>query len=84
MIGLSSTTALMLYLCLTLGILLAVWISHFYRFRNKKVVIAEQDLLVCEYCHCAYLAKKAKTVTQCPQCHSYNKNNLYQENPPST
>lgn len=77
MISLSPNTALMLYLCLTLAILFGVWLSNHYKTRRKKIVLAEEHLLVCEYCHCAYLAQAEKQVTQCPQCNSYNKNNSY-------
>lgn len=73
MVELSSTTALMLYLILTLGTLLALWITHHYRHRYKKVQLQENELIVCEYCNFAYLGNITKPVTQCPQCHSFNK-----------
>jgi hypothetical protein len=28
---------------------------------------------VCEYCHFCYLDSHNREVTQCPQCHSFNK-----------
>lgn len=73
MIQLTSTTAIMLYLCMTLLALLSVWCCNHFFSRKKKIVLAEQELFVCEYCHFAYLADLMKTVTQCPQCRSYNK-----------
>lgn len=73
MISLSVTTAAMLYLGLTLAILLGLWAYHHYISLRKKIVIVEHTLRVCEYCHCAYLDAIAKPVTQCPQCHCYNK-----------
>lgn len=73
MIELSPTTAIMVYLCMTLATLLGIWGYHHYRSRKKKVVLNEQDLYVCEYCHYAYLDHIAKPVTQCPQCGSFNK-----------
>lgn len=78
MISLSPNTALMLYLSLTLAILFAIWTFNHYRTRQKKIILAEEHLLVCEYCHFAYLAQSEKKVTQCPQCNSFNKNNTYQ------
>lgn len=73
MIELSSTTAIMLYLCLTLGVLLLLWGNCHYHSRRKKIDLSDQRLIICEYCHFAYLEKVAKPVTQCPQCNSFNK-----------
>lgn len=77
MITVSATTATMLYLCMTLAVLLSLWVYQHYRLRTKKIEITEQELFVCEYCLFVYLEEKTKTVTQCPQCHSFNKNNPY-------
>lgn len=77
MIELSTNTAMMLYLVLTLGFVLGIWIYNQYFSKRKKISIAARELLVCEYCHCAYLEELGKPVTQCPQCHSYNKSNKY-------
>jgi len=77
MIELSPTTAMMVYLCLTLGSLLGIWGYYHYRSRRKKVVLIQQELYICEYCHFAYLDQIANSVTQCPQCHSFNKQNRY-------
>jgi hypothetical protein len=73
MIELSTTTAIMLYLCMTLATLLSLWGYHHYQSRKKKVDLSHQRLIVCEYCHFAYLDRVTKPVTQCPQCESYNK-----------
>lgn len=77
MISLSANTAIMLYLGFTLSLLLGLWIYQHYRLRLKKIVILEKTLLVCEYCHFAYLDNQGKKVTHCPQCKSFNKNNQY-------
>lgn len=73
MIALTSTTAAMLYLCLTLSVLLGIWTYNHYQSRRKKIIIVEQELAVCEYCHFAYLIDLSKQVTQCPQCTCFNK-----------
>lgn len=73
MIELTSSTAAMLYLCMTLSVLLGLWAYQHYRSRRQKIVIIEQKLAVCEYCHFAYLADLSKNVTQCPQCRCFNK-----------
>lgn len=83
MIELSATTAAMLYLCLTLVVLLGLWSYHHYQSRRKKVLTVAQELLVCEYCHTAYLGNISKNVTQCPLCHCYNKYNKYSKSLPS-
>ncbi|ADI37573.1 putative uncharacterized protein [Waddlia chondrophila 2032/99] len=77
MIELTPITALMLYLCITLATLLGIWARYHLKSRKQKVIIVEQELLVCEYCHFAYLDQIGKEVTSCPQCGSYNKKNQY-------
>lgn len=77
MIVLTPITALMLYLCLTLATLLCIWGWHHWKSRTRKVIVVEEELLVCEYCHFAYLGQIGKGVTACPQCGSFNKKNQY-------
>jgi len=72
MIELSQTTALMMYLGLTLFVLLGAWIIHHYKSRNRRFLPMEQDLNVCEFCHFAYLDTGAKKITKCPRCQSFN------------
>jgi hypothetical protein len=79
MIELTSSTAMMLYLCLTLGTLLGIWATQHYRTISKKIETSEQSLFVCEFCTFAYLADVAKDVTQCPQCQCYNKHNVFKK-----
>lgn len=80
MIELTLMTALLLYLGLTLAIVLGLWTYHHYCTRSKQILSGEQQLRICEYCHYTYLADSIKTVTQCPQCKSYNKNNSFEAN----
>lgn len=77
MIELSTNTAVMLYLCLTLSILLGLWLYHHYQSKRKKIVTSEKELRVCEYCHFVYLDVDFKEVTQCPQCKLFNKRNTF-------
>lgn len=77
MIELSTAAAINIYLGLTLTFLLGIWFYHHYSVRHKKVIVTDKELLVCEFCHFAYLGGKDKKVTQCPQCQSYNKNNSF-------
>lgn len=77
MIELSANTAVMLYLCLTLTVILGLWMYHHYDSRRKKIVTSEHELHICEYCHFVYLDEDFKEITSCPQCHLLNKNNKY-------
>jgi len=77
MIVLSTTTALMLYLFFTLTLLLSLFAYQHFALRTKKIIVSEDELLCCEYCHFAYLADCSKQVTKCPQCHSFNKDNKH-------
>lgn len=77
MIEVSPATAVMLYLALTLVVVLGLWGYNHYRTRHRRLKMEAHKLLVCEYCHYAYLEAHEATVTQCPQCHSFNKLNSY-------
>lgn len=72
MIEVAPTTAIMIYLALTLGVILGLWALRHYQTRNKKNVIERQALQVCEYCHYAYLSDLAEKFSKCPSCHSLN------------
>lgn len=73
MIELSPITALMLYLCATLSVLLGIWIFQHYRMRSKTILSPEKNMQVCEFCHFAYLAENTEKVTRCPRCKSFNR-----------
>lgn len=72
MIELNPATALMLYLGLTLVVILGIWITSHYRSRNRCFMPLEKELVVCEFCHFAYLDAGAKKITRCPRCESFN------------
>jgi len=63
----------MVYLGLTLGFLLGIWLYTNVRSKAKTIVPVEKKMFVCEYCHFAYLDEASKPVTQCPQCELFNK-----------
>jgi ribosomal protein L37AE/L43A len=73
MIEITPITALMLYLCLTMGTLFGIWCFQHFRWRKKKIVIVEKKLFVCEYCSFAYLDGIGNSLSKCPQCSSFNK-----------
>lgn len=72
MIELSPTTALMLYLALTLVAILGIWVYSHYSSRKRTFMPMEKELIVCEFCLFAYLDVGAKKITKCPRCESFN------------
>ena len=72
MITVGLTTALMLYLCVTLLLLLGLWLANHLWARKKVLLPPKEDLMICEYCHTAYIKDVTKTITLCPGCKSYN------------
>lgn len=68
MIELTPAGAMMVYLTITLGALLGLWVFRHYLTRKKTALPDEYQLTVCEYCHFAYLVPVAKELTVCPQC----------------
>lgn len=73
MIQLTSAMAFMIYLGLTLGMILFVWIYTHYKFKKKKILTFEKELFICEFCHYAYVEEEANRLNKCPQCGLYNK-----------
>lgn len=71
MIELSPQGAIVIYLLLTLGVVLGIWVDHHYRARRRRVT-PETKVYMCEYCHYAYEAGSATKVTRCPQCQAFN------------
>jgi hypothetical protein len=80
MIELTTTTAAMLYLSLTLSVLFGLWGYNHYQNRKQKIITLSQELLVCEFCHGVYMADVSKNVTQCPDCQCFNKHNTFKKN----
>lgn len=73
MIEVSLTTALMIYLFMTLGCLFGLWGLQHYLRRKDKLITVQPQLYVCEYCQFCYLDEQLKPVTRCPQCRSFNR-----------
>lgn len=72
MIELTPTSALMVYLGLSLIFILGVWFYQYYYSLKKPLPIMEKELHVCEFCHFAYLDTGAEKITRCPRCNSFN------------
>jgi uncharacterized paraquat-inducible protein A len=80
MIKLSAQAAAMIYLLLTLGSLFALWLFQHFKGSRKKILPDREALYKCEYCHTAYTSDPLKKVNKCPECHSFNKENLFHLN----
>jgi hypothetical protein len=74
MITVNQTTMLLLYLGFFLFFSLGAWVSSHLKSCKKEPLPPLYQLSMCEYCAFEYLATTGKQITQCPQCHSYNKN----------
>ncbi len=77
MIELSAQAAAMLYLMLTLGSLLSLWVYQHIKGKTRKILPEREILCRCEYCLTAYMADPLKKVNQCPECKSFNKENRF-------
>jgi len=77
MIEVTAANAALLYLGATLAVLFGLWALYHYRTLRRIILSSPEELLVCEYCHFAYMAEATLKVTRCPQCRSFNKNNRY-------
>jgi len=73
MIELSPETAIMIYLCAALSVMLMLWITHHFRTRKQSLLVADKRLVTCEYCQCPYLADIETPISECPKCQSLNK-----------
>ena len=78
MIKLAASTAFMLYLAVTLAVLLGIWAWSHIKSRKNRAFPPQQAVRTCEYCQYNYLDDVLKSVSQCPQCRSFNKGNQYQ------
>lgn len=77
MIELTAQAATMLYLLLTLGTLLLLWVIQHLKKKTKQILPSREQLCRCEYCHTAYMVPTTKKVSQCPECKSFNKSNSF-------
>lgn len=77
MIQISITTAIIIYLSLSLLLLFSLWLKHNNERRQRTPQAPLSQLYICEYCHFPYLGETEVPVTRCPQCSSMNKDNAY-------
>lgn len=77
MIKVTMTTFILIYLSCLLLLFFGLWVYSHLKQRKKGALTPYEVLVICEYCHFPYLAKAQKSINECPQCRSLNKNNLY-------
>ncbi len=70
---LAPTTALMLYLCMTLFVILSLWFWNHLQVKKRIILPPKDHLIICEYCHTAYVSPADKEIAKCPECQSFNR-----------
>ena len=76
MIELTWNTALLLYLFFALGGLFSLWLFTHFTHKKKKIILATDNIIICEYCHNTFSSKRGDTLSRCPACHSLNRNSF--------
>lgn len=79
MIEVTAATAFLLYLAMSLAVLFILWSYRHFRECKKTIISPSEELFLCEYCHFLYMEKSNRSITRCPECHSFNKNNRYRD-----
>lgn len=69
MIELTWDTALLLYLLFALGALFGVWLFSHFSHKKKKIILSTDHIIICEYCHNTFAAKRGEKLSRCPTCH---------------
>lgn len=72
MIEISLSTALVLYSAILGAMVFAIWLYTEVTVRRSYRVLEKQHLWRCVFCGYIYLDEDADTVSQCPQCESFN------------
>ncbi|MBN2190186.1 MAG: hypothetical protein JW728_03150 [Candidatus Aureabacteria bacterium] len=81
MIKVDISTAFIIYLCLTLGLVLFAWIFFEYRFKVKRVNPQIKRTCRCPICAFVYIYDVEEEYSRCPRCGSINENKkIKQEN----
>lgn len=73
MIEITPSSAFLIYLLLSLGTLMAIWLYSHYLDKKKQHVALDSRLTTCEYCHTTYVTPSDQSISNCPQCNSFNK-----------
>jgi hypothetical protein len=72
MIEISLSSAIVLYSAILGAMVFAIWLYTEVTVRRSYRVLEKQHLWRCVFCGYIYLDEDAETVSQCPQCESYN------------
>ena len=67
------STAVFLYVMSSLGVIFFLWIFFEKKVVLPKFVREEADVWECAICAHTYVDSTHQEISQCPQCHSYNK-----------
>ena len=67
------STAVFLYLIFSLFAIFALWVRFEKGGVFEKYSIHPKEVWVCEICAYTYVDSKHESLSQCPQCQSWNK-----------
>jgi hypothetical protein len=71
MIRVTLTQIIVIYLCLILATVLAIWWGlDFWRKRREK--LARRHTVICSICGTIYDDKSENSLSKCPECESMN------------
>ena len=73
MIPLEFSTAIFLYLILTLMSILTLWVWFEKGESFRKYTLHRKEVWVCEICAYTYVDSQNESISRCPQCSSLNK-----------
>lgn len=73
MIKVDISTAFVVYLCLSLGVVLFAWIFFEYKFKVKRVNPEQKKTCRCPICAYVYIYDSEEDFSRCPRCDSINK-----------
>jgi len=73
MIPISISTAVVLYLLFSLFAIFALWVRFEKGTVFQKYSIHPKEVWTCEICAYTYVDSQHESLSQCPQCKSWNK-----------
>jgi len=73
MIELDISTAVALYLLLTVVCLLLLWLFFDREAKPKQYTSEKKSIWQCEACTYTYVDNQHDVISRCPRCQSYNK-----------
>lgn len=73
MIPVDISTAVLIYLCVTLVVVMFVWVRFERSGAFKKYTVHPKEVWNCSVCTYTYVDSLHQELSQCPQCKSWNR-----------